>query len=90
MLPFLKNRQKQSAGVIMQTRSPDENDENQQDDPSAAIRACSKALIHAIHMRDETAVSDALSDAFAILEAMPHDENEESRHPHTYNDQSGD
>lgn len=87
MLPFLKNKQKSSSGVIMQTRAPDEKPDEQQDDPSAAIKACSKALIHAVHMRDEQGVADALSDAFAILESMPHDEAPE---PHSYEAQNED
>lgn len=86
MLPFLaKKNQASSSGLLVKTRTPDEQPADQ-DDPSAPIRACSKALIDAVHARDEQGVSDALADAFEILESMPHDEAQ----PHSYEAQMGD
>jgi hypothetical protein len=87
MISLLKQlRQKPAAGVIMQQRKPDEKpEENQQDDPTAAIEACARALINAIKADDVKGVSDSLYDAFCILESMPHDENNESKpEPHSY------
>lgn len=84
MLPFLAKKKSGAAqtGIAIKTRTPDEQPEQQdQDDPSAAIKACSKALIAAIHSHNEQGVADALSDAFEILESMPH---EESVEPHSF------
>jgi hypothetical protein len=89
VLPFLKSKNDKAAGiagVIVKHREPDEKPEqDQEDDPSMAIKACARALIDAVHSRDEQGVADAISDAFEILESMPHDEAEhESPSPHTY------
>jgi hypothetical protein len=89
VLPFLKNKDKSVAGLIIKTRKPDEKPEqDQQDDPSAAIKACANALIQAVHMRDEQGVADAISDAFQILDAMPHEEGEHKPAPHSYEAQN--
>lgn len=89
MLPFLaKKNQAGNANLIVKTREPDEKLQEDQDDPSAAIRSCSKALIDAVHARDEQGVSDALKDAFDILESLPHEE--ESVEPHSYEAQDED
>ncbi len=90
MLPFLakKNEKAAQSGVIVKTREPDEKPEQDQDDPSAAIKACAKALIDAIHSRNEQGVADAIADAFEILESQPHEE--ESIEPHSYSAQNGD
>lgn len=88
MLPFLKHKQAQSAGLIVKTRAPDEKPEENQEDPSAAIEACSQALINAVHAKDAKAVSEALKDAFDILESMPEDESVESTSKHDYDAQN--
>lgn len=85
MLPFLgkKNDKGMSSGLIVKTRTPDAQPDTDQDDPSAAIKACSRALIDAVHARDEQGVSDALSDAFEILESQEHEEGPHVE-PHSY------
>lgn len=68
----------------MKTRTPDEKPEDEsQDDPAAAIESCSQELIRAVHARDVKAVSEALKDAFAILDSEPHVEGEHIE-PHSY------
>lgn len=90
MLPFLAKKNQGAAtqaGLLVKTRTPDEKPD--QDDPSAAIDACSKALIDAVHARDAKGVSAAIKDAFDILESMPHEE-ESAPEPHSYESQAGD
>jgi hypothetical protein len=86
LLPFLKKKQPASAGVIVQTRAPDEKPEQDQDDSSAAIESCASELIRAVHSRDAKAMAAALKDAFDILESEPHEENDVE--PHSYDAQN--
>jgi len=90
VLPFLKNREKQAAGIVMKTRTPDEKPENdtESDDPAAAIKACANSLIRAVHSRDIQGVADAMKDAFDILESSPHPETDEHTNPHSYDAQN--
>lgn len=90
MLPILKNKQAQQAGVIVKTRAPDESQEPQdKDDPAAGIKACARELINAIHAKDEHKVSEALKDIFSILDSEPHEEGEHTN-PHSYDAQNED
>lgn len=91
MLPFLKNKNDKAGqtGIIVKNRAPDEKPEQDQDDPSAAIRACSRALIDAVHRSDEQGVADALSDAFEILGSKADDEADQPE-PHSYDAQNQD
>lgn len=88
MLPFLKNKQKPVAGLIIHDRTPDEKPEEDKDDPSTAIHACAEELIRAVHAKDTKAVADAMADAFAILESEPHEEDSEHVEPHSYESQN--
>lgn len=86
MLPFLKNKNAQVAGLIVKTRAPDEKPQSEdQDDSSAAIESCAQALISAIHARDVKAAADAIKDAFDILSSGP---EEESTSKHDYDAQN--
>lgn len=90
LLPFLKDKQKQVAGLIIKNRKPDEKPQDQQqepDDSAAAIESCADALINAIHSKDVQAAAQALKDAFDILESEE-DEQEESASPHSYDAQN--
>lgn len=88
MLPFLKNRQEAGiSGILTKTREPDEKPDTDEDDPAAAIESCAQALISAIHAKDTKAVSEALKDAFTILDGMPHEEGEHTE-PHSYDAQN--
>lgn len=81
MLPFLK-RKSGSAGLIVKTREPDQNDSSDSDD-SYSLEACSQDLINAIHSSDPKKVSEALRAAFEVLESEPHEEG-----PHTFDAQN--
>ncbi len=87
LLPFLKNKDASVAGLIIKNRTPDEKPEQDQDDSSAAIESCAQELIRAVHAKDTKAVSEALKDAFEILESMPHEEGEHVE-PHSYDAQN--
>lgn len=84
-LPFLKNMKERApqAGVIIKTRTPDEQPEASDDDSSAPIEACAEELIRAVHAKDAKAAAMAIKDAFEILDSEPH---EEASHiePHSY------
>lgn len=94
LLPFLKN--KNAAGVatmIVKNRQPDEkpSESEEIDDPSAAIEACARALINAVHANDAKGAADAMCDAYTILQEMPEESDgpkeDASPSPHTYEDQ---
>lgn len=89
-MPFLKAKNDRSvAGLIIKSRAPDENPDQEnepEDNHSAAISACARALINAVHARDEQGVSDALADAFEILDKEPHEEGPHIER-HSYDDQ---
>lgn len=89
LLPFLKLKTKPVAGIIMSKRTPDEPETKDEapEDHSAAIEACASALISAVHAHDVKAVSEALADAFTILDSMPHEEGEHIS-PHSYDAQN--
>ena len=42
------------------------------------LRLCCEDLIDAVHAKDANAVEEALRDAFAVLEAEPHEEADEA------------
>lgn len=88
MLPFLRKKQEAGiSGLTVKHREPDQKPEQSEDDPKAAIKTCARELIRAVHAQDTDAVSEALKDAFDILESMPHEENNEVS-PHSYDAQN--
>jgi hypothetical protein len=87
ILPFLAKKNQQAAGIIIKTRQPDEP-EASSDSSSEAIEACAQDLINAVHAHNIKGVADAMKSAFDILESMPHEENEESASPHSYEAQN--
>ncbi len=89
LLPFLKKKEAGQTGAIVQTRTPDQKPEENQENQSAAIEACARELITAIHAKDHKSAANALVDAFDILESMPRDETEHSAPlPHSYDAQN--
>jgi hypothetical protein len=81
MLPFLKNHKQ--AGVIVSTRKPDEKDDQEPSDSSAAMEACAQDIIRAIEQKDSKHLALALQAAFECMESEPHEES-----PHTYEAQN--
>lgn len=88
LIPFLKNRNASVAGLIIKNRAPNTPDpEENQEDTSTGIEYCAQDLIEAVHNKDVLAVSQALKDAFQILESQPHEEDQ-SIEPHSYEAQN--
>ena len=90
VLPIFKNKQKQVAGLIIKQRAPDEKTEGQEpeeNDSAAAIEACARDLIMAVHAHDIQGAAEAMKAAFEILEASPHEEGEHTE-PHSYDAQN--
>lgn len=84
MLPILKRlREKQEpkqTGVsVIERSSPSQ-------DPVTDIEQCSVSILMAIAAKDPKALSQALYDAFCIMDAAPHEEGQHS--PHTYEAQN--
>lgn len=73
MLPFLQPK-KMSTTVIVAHPDGKEHEEGEQPDD---LQMAAEDLIHAVHMKDASAVSHALHAAFMICDAMPHEEAEE-------------
>ena len=77
MLPFMKKRQQ--AGLIVQTRQPDEPKESSDMDmDQEALEAAAQDLIDAVASQSRKQVAEALKAAFTILECMPHDEADDN------------
>lgn len=87
MLPFLNNKDKSVAGLIIKNRSPDKLEENQ-DDPAAGLKSCMTELIRAIHAKDVEAAVEAYKDLFELSEMSPHKEVGEKVSPHSYDAQN--
>lgn len=93
LLPFLKNKQAGGiAGTIVKNRTPDEKpEEPSKDDPKAAITACARALINAIHARDDKGTADAIEDILSVLDGKDDDEQgPPAPEPHSYDAQKQD
>lgn len=98
MLPFLKkNKDSLAGGIMTKMRAPDEKSAEQlekensnEDDPAAAIEACAKDLIMAVHSHDIKGAAEAMKAAFEILESTPHEEAEHNNapSPHSYDAQN--
>ena len=84
MLPFLKNKNVQSAGVVVKTREPDEKPEQDQYDSREGVKAAASALINAVHSKNVEAVADAIEDLIEMIQAAGSDEKEEMPEPHSY------
>ena len=76
MLPFLKKPDSAKVGLMVKTRPSDYPKAEETSLHSDAIQACAQDLIDAIHAKDAKRASQALVDAFDILESLPHDEVE--------------
>ena len=82
MLPFLKPRNQQSAGVSTEYfKTKPESDEDKKEDVEGLMAAAAD-FIQGIQTGDKKLVASALRSAFEILDAAPHEEG-----PHT-NDES--
>lgn len=90
MLPILKRlKEAPVAGLIVKTRAPDEKPQDESDDHSAAIEACARDLITALHAKDVKGVASAICSAFEILDSLPHEEGEHTNaSPHSYDAQN--
>lgn len=69
MLPFLKNKERGLASVIISKRQPSGSIEEmspEADDSTAAIDSCAGDLIKAIESKDVKAVAAAIQAAFEI------------------------
>lgn len=82
LLPFLKKKIPGAAGLIVETRNSEQNQD--QDESSLAIEQCAMELIEAVHSRNVQGVAQAMKSAFDILESIPHSEVE----PHSYESQN--
>lgn len=72
MLPWMKNGPKQSAGIAMQVRKPDEGKETPNEDP--AVLAAAEDILRAIDSKDAKHLAQALRAAFQILDSEPDEE----------------
>jgi hypothetical protein len=88
LLPFLKRKDGiATSTVLVKHREPDEQNEQDKDDPSAAHEACAKALLTAINASDIRGIAEALKDAFTLMDSEPHEEGEHTE-PHSYDAQN--
>lgn len=86
-LPFLKRKDgPASAGIIIKTRAPDESSQDK-DDPNASHEACARDLYKAIQTGDIKGISEALQDAFTLMDSEPHEEGPHIN-PHSYDAQN--
>lgn len=71
LLPMFKQKRKET-GLIIETRKPDEQKE--EDAPDAALHAAASDLHAAINSSNIKDIAEALRAAFQILESEPHEE----------------
>lgn len=76
MLPFLKSKPAQVAGIVVKIRKPDSDDQDAKEPHKEdnGLEACAHDLINAVHARDVKGVQEALKAAFEICESYPHEE----------------
>lgn len=72
LLPFLKNKQKNQTGVIVQERAPDAPAEDSGDD--SALHAAAQDILRAISDNDYQHLALAIRAAFDICDSQPHEE----------------
>lgn len=87
MLPFLKNKTKQGeAGLTIKVRIPDEQENQENSNENEGLEAAARDIISAVHMKNHTALAEALKAAFDICDSMPHEEGEHTNEtePHSY------
>jgi len=78
-LPFLK-KQKQSSGVSMEYRKPDEAFEPDDGDSSdAPLESAAEDLIRCVSAGDKKGAARAIRSAFEILDSEPHEEIEDEK-----------
>jgi hypothetical protein len=88
MLPFLKNKQKQQTGVIVQVRAKDDADKPEsEDDPKAAMKSAAQDLHDAIKSGDIDGIASALQSAFELADSEPHEEGPHVE-KHSFEDQN--
>ena len=88
MLPFLKRKDQQTAGLIIKHRQPDQHSESiEESDESAAHEACARDLLQAIESKDIKGIAEALQSAFEIMDSEPHKEGKHIE-PHSYDAQN--
>jgi hypothetical protein len=88
MLPiFMKNKEKAgNAGLIVKTRTPDENQEAEQDKEYTATD-CAKDILSAIKSEDAEGLAESLKELFKLADKEPHEEGPHTS-KHTYDDQN--
>lgn len=72
LLPFLKNKRKET-GVIVQQRSPDEPKDEMEGDDSG-LHAAAQDILRAISDNDAEHLALAIRAAFEICDSQPHEE----------------
>ena len=76
MLPFLKNKQANSAGLFVKEREPDQPKEEKDMSHDEALDSCAKDVMSSIQRQDAKSLKEALKDFFEICDSMPHEEGE--------------
>lgn len=88
MLPFLKRKDSQIAGIVVKHREPDQTVEtNEENDPRAAMKACARDLLRAMEAKDIDGLVDAIQAMFEIADSQPHVEGSHVE-PHSYDAQN--
>lgn len=76
-LPWMHNKQKSVAGVIMEVRKPDEGQEPESNEDSAML-AAAEDILRAIESKDPKHLAHALQAAYDICESKEAPQPEES------------
>lgn len=69
LLPFLKNKHKKDASVIVQERAPDSPEEPSENE---GLEAAAQDILSAISSNDAKSLAMALRAAFEICDSLPH------------------
>jgi hypothetical protein len=90
LLPFLKSKKSQIAGIIIKNRAPDESKASEENEPEdKSISEHTKSLMSAIKSDDHEHAEDCLRAIFKALDKEPHEEGEHTKaSPHSYDAQN--
>jgi len=78
LLPFLSDKKKRVAGLIISKRKPEGGMEMPKaaDEVPESVEQCAKDILKAIETKDAKMLAMAIRSAFEILDAEPHVEGE--------------
>lgn len=74
-LPWMKDKNKSMAGIIMDVRKPDETSQEPESNEDSAMMAAAEDILRAIEMKDAKHLAHAMQAAYDICSNAPETES---------------